>query len=70
MTTNQKPAGKNYRNEIKNIVIGPSGTGKSSFMNKWTKHIFNESYKPQFYLNLDLRYLTAMGYYIKFNFWK
>ena len=32
-----------FRNDIKIIVIGNSGVGKTSFVNKWTKNIFNET---------------------------
>ena len=34
-----------FRSDLKIIVIGTSGTGKTSFVNKWTKNIFNETYK-------------------------
>ena len=34
-----------YPSDLKIIVIGASGTGKTSFVNKWTKNIFNDSYK-------------------------
>ena len=30
---------------IKIIVIGEPGTGKTSYVNKWTKNIFNENSK-------------------------
>ena len=33
------------RNDIKIIVIGNSGVGKTSFVNKWTKNTFNDSSK-------------------------
>jgi len=36
MTTRQSDAGS-IRNDLKIIVIGSSGTGKTSFVNKWTK---------------------------------
>ena len=32
-----------FRNDIKIIVIGNSGVGKTSFVNKWAKNIFNDS---------------------------
>ena len=32
-----------FRNDIKIIIIGNSGVGKTSFVNKWTKNTFNES---------------------------
>ena len=31
--------------DLKIIVIGKSGTGKTSYVNKWTKNIFSENYK-------------------------
>ena len=34
-----------FRSDLKIIVIGNAGTGKTSFVNKWTKNIFNETYK-------------------------
>ena len=33
------------KSDFKIIVIGTSGTGKTSFVNKWTKNIFQEEYK-------------------------
>ena len=37
--------GKNTKNELKIIVVGNSGTGKTSFVNKWIKGTFDENYK-------------------------
>ncbi len=37
--------GKNTKNELKIIVVGNSGTGKTSFVNKWIKNTFDENYK-------------------------
>ena len=34
-----------FRSDLKIIVIGASGTGKTSFVNKWTKNIFSDTYK-------------------------
>ena len=36
---------KNVKNDIKIIVVGNSGTGKTSFVNKWIKDTFDETYK-------------------------
>ena len=36
---------KNIRGDLKIIVIGTAGTGKTSFVNKWTKNTFSENYK-------------------------
>ena len=37
--------GKTTKNDIKIIVVGNSGTGKTSFVNKWIKDTFDETYK-------------------------
>ena len=37
--------GKNIKKELKIIVIGNSNTGKTSFVNKWTKGTFTDFYK-------------------------
>ena len=37
--------GKSTNNELKIIVVGNSGTGKTSFVNKWIKGTFDENYK-------------------------
>ena len=34
-----------YRSDLKIIVIGTSGTGKTSYVNKWTKNLFSDTYK-------------------------
>jgi len=36
---------KHFKNELKIIVVGNSGTGKTSFVNKWIKDTFDETYK-------------------------
>jgi small GTP-binding protein len=36
---------KNYKSDLKIIVIGNSGTGKTSLVNKWTKNTFSDNYK-------------------------
>ena len=36
---------KSINNELKIIVVGNSGTGKTSFVNKWIKGTFDENYK-------------------------
>ena len=36
---------KNIKQDLKIIVVGNAGTGKTSFVNKWTKNIYNENYK-------------------------
>ena len=32
--------------DLKIIIIGNSGAGKTSFVNKWTKNVYSDLYKP------------------------
>ncbi len=34
-----------FKGDLKIIVIGTTGTGKTSFVNRWTKNFFTEQYK-------------------------
>ena len=36
---------KNIRSDLKIIVVGNANTGKTSFVNKWTKNQFHDTYK-------------------------
>ena len=36
---------KNIRSDLKIIVVGNANSGKTSFVNKWTKNQFHETYK-------------------------
>ena len=36
---------RNIKQDLKIIVVGNAGTGKTSFVNKWTKNVYNENYK-------------------------
>lgn len=36
---------KNIRSDLKIIIVGNANTGKTSFVNKWTKNQFHEHYK-------------------------
>ena len=33
------------KNDIKIIVIGAPGTGKTSYVSRWTKNVFSDNYK-------------------------
>ena len=37
---------QNIRTDLKIIVVGRSGSGKTSYVNRWTKDEFKEYYKP------------------------
>ena len=41
--------------DLKVIVIGDSGTGKSSFIRKWTKDTFSDTYKTTIKNNIEFK---------------
>lgn len=41
----QKSTQSIYKSDIKIIVIGLSGTGKTSFVQKWLKNVFSDNCK-------------------------
>ena len=69
MATQQKPAGKNFRSDLKIIVIGTSGPGKTSFVNKWTKNIFNETYKATIVSEFGFKIFDCDGKLYRIQLW-
>ena len=57
-----------FTTSLKKIVIGTSGTGKTSLVNKWTKNIFNETYKATIVSEFGSKFLKKMENCIVFKF--
>ena len=57
------------RTDLKIIVIGTSGTGKTSFVNKWTKNIFSDSYKATIALEFCFKILEDEGKIYRVMLW-
>ena len=57
-----------FRNDIKIIVIGNSGVGKTSFVNKWTKNTFNENSTSTIGSEFVYKIFEIMAQYIMFNY--
>ena len=56
-------------NDIKIIVIGKSGSGKTSFVNKWTKNIFPEAYKATIVSEYGFKIYERQGKYYRIQLW-
>ena len=65
MDTKQSPSKK----EIKIIVVGNSATGKTSFVNKWTKNTFNENYKATIVSEFSYKIYDYKGNQYKIQLW-
>jgi Ras-related protein Rab-1A len=66
MTSNNAKA---PRCDLKIIVVGNSGTGKTSFVNKWTKNAFNESYKATIVSEFGYKILEKDGRLYRIQLW-
>ena len=57
-----------FRSDIKIIVIGPSST-KKSFVNKWTKNIFQETYKATIVEEFGFKLFEKDGKLYRIQLW-
>ena len=55
--------------DLKIIVIVKSGTGKTSFVNKWTKNIFDENYKATIVSEYGFKIYEHDGKYYRIQLW-
>lgn len=60
---------KNTKNELKIIVIGNSGTGKTSFVNKWTKNTFTDFYKATVVSEFAYKIFQHKDKYYRIQLW-
>lgn len=57
------------RSDLKIIVIGSSGTGKTSYVNKWTKNIFQEEYKATIVSEFGFKIFDYEGKLYRIQLW-
>jgi len=60
---------KNFRNDLKIVVIGNSGTGKTSFVNKWTKNTFSDTYKATIVSEFGYKIFEFKGKIYRIQLW-
>ena len=60
---------KGTKSELKLIVVGCSGTGKTSFVNKWTKDIFDDNYKATVVSEFSYKIFEYKNKYYKVQLW-
>ena len=54
---------------IKIIVIGKSGTGKTSYVNKWTKNLFSDTYKATIVSEFGFKIVEENGKLYRIQLW-
>ena len=57
------------RSDIKLIIIGDVGTGKTSLVNRWTKNIFNEAYKATIVSEFGFKIVEEQGQLYRIQLW-
>ena len=60
---------KKEKNELKIIVVGNSGTGKTSFVRKWIKNKFEENYQATIVSEFSYKIIENKGKYYKIQLW-
>ena len=60
---------KTTKNDIKIIVVGNSGTGRTSFVNKWIKDTFDESYKATIVSEFSFKVIDYKDKSYKIQLW-
>ena len=58
-----------FRSDLKLIAIGTSGTGKTSYVNKYTKNIFSETYKATIVSEFGFRIFENEGRLFRIQLW-
>ena len=59
----------NFRSDLKLIVVGNSKTGKTSFVNKWTKNIFNSTYQATIVSEFGFKFIEKEGKLYGIQLW-
>ena len=60
---------ESIRSDLKIIVIGSSGAGKTSYVNKWTKNIFTEDYKATIVSEFGFKVFEHEGKLYRIQLW-
>jgi Ras-related protein Rab-7L1 len=60
---------ESIRSDLKIIVIGSSGAGKTSYVNKWTKNIFLEEYKATIVSEFGFKVFENEGKLYRIQLW-
>ena len=60
---------KGFRSDLKIIVIGNTRTGKTSFVNKYTKNIFSDVYKATIVSEFGFTIMERGGKLYRVQIW-
>lgn len=58
-----------YKADLKIVVVGNSGTGKTSFCNRWVKNYFSEKYRATIMSDFSYKIFKYNGFNYKIQLW-
>ena len=58
-----------FRSDIKILVMGLSSSGKKNFVNRWTKNIFQDTYKATIVEEFGFKIYEKDGKLYRIQFW-
>lgn len=64
-----KEENEGFRSDLKIIVIGTAGAGKTSFVGRWTKNQFNETYKATIMSEFGFKIYELDGVFYRIQLW-
>ena len=67
--SNRPSDAASIRSDLKIIVIGSSGAGKTSYVNQWTKNIFQEEYKATIVSEFGFKVFEYEGKLYRIQLW-
>jgi small GTP-binding protein len=67
--SNRPTNAASIRSDLKIIVIGSSGAGKTSYVNQWTKNIFQEEYKATIVSEFGFKVFEYEGKLYRIQLW-
>ena len=60
---------KNFGIDIKLILVGNSNTGKTSYVNKWTKNTYSDLYKATIMSEFSYKIFDYQGTIYRIQLW-
>ena len=57
------------KNDIKIVILGRTDSGKTNFVQKWTKNDFNEKYKSTIVSEFGFKIFEKEGKFYRIQLW-
>ena len=58
-----------FKSDLKIIIVGNAGTGKTNYVNKWSKNTFSDIYKPSIVSEFGFKIIEIEGNLYRIQLW-